>query len=480
MKKLYLLFICTIILLASNVYAEDFSVSCDPCHEDGSCNYNETFYCKINGPTERYDYIKGTVDKNENLSCEIFTTTLNIIADSSRTFNLKGTPYGNTIVTIACTVSKKPAYTSSYKMKISDFEYSVNKEITNLSLSSPDKYIGSELINYDIIINKSKDADINVKNRDVTHEDSLLKEVTIKGLDFEFSKYDTIYDLSVPNEITSLDFNIQLNLNSSSYDIQGDPKNLAEGLNVIDIVVTSKQKNVTWYTFNITRNPKGKSVYKSTKDATLKSLSVIDHDFNFDIDKDTYDILVKPGTKRVQVKATPTISGATYKVIYPASYTNGQKIEVIVTSSDGTTTKTYTINIKSEGVTVTNERNPLVIIIVIVVGLVIIGVVAFILLKKKKQPVINQKINDNKFTNSNGNNSSDIEMPQPKKDPTFFVPPQAPLDPLPEAPAPVMPDNYSGKPVTGDLSIPATPNQQQQQVQQQPQQFNPFGNNNQQ
>ena len=443
MKKIYLLIICTIILLTTNVHA--FELSCEKCSSiDGGCEYQDTFYCDIKNPLPensdpiRYDYIKGKITGDSDVSCSFYNSSLDVIADSSRTFNLKGTPTSDTIVSVECTVSGQARYRKYINLKIDDFEYSINKEISNTVLTSNQ-----------IIINKVDESKIIEKSRDTTNEDSLIKSLSIKEVEIKFSKYTTEYEITVPYEVESLDFTYALNSKSSTYEIVGDPKHLQVGLNTIDFFITSAARNETCYTFYVTRNPKGKTVYIASKDATLKNINVVDYELDFKEDVTEYELTVKRGTKKLQISAAPTVTGATYQVLTPDKYVTGSKVEIVVTSSDKSTKKTYTIKIKTEG-GVIGDNSEMIIFVAVSVVAAIVGVAIFALLivkKKKKNNMPKAEIDNSKFTDKNANNAGTIddgiEMPIPKQDPSFIVPP-----------APVtMPDTFRGTPTAGNLGV---------------------------
>ncbi len=462
MKKGYLLIISLLLVLfTTNVKA--FTFSCSGCQNsesgDGSCNYHDVFYCDIDGDETRYDYIKGTVTTNDYVKCSLASTSLDNIYDASRTFNVKGTPTGRPIIQIECEITGQLKYNTYVTPRIEDFEYSVNKSISGESLTAITPN------NAGIKINQMDASQIIEKNRDTTHDDSLIKNLSIKGQPINFSKYKTEYDITVPYEVDALELSIELNRADSTYEMQGDPKKLVVGENIIDIIVTSKKQNVTWYTLTVTRNPEGKTVYKSGKDATLKGLAVDGYDLDFKTDKDTYEITIKKGTKSLHVSATPTVNGATYKVNYPSQYRSGQKIEVIVTSEDSSTNKTYVINIKGNGGG-NSGMDETIIYILIFVGTIIIvgGLLVFVFIKfiKKKGPKVPKK----------GKEEEHVEMPLPKE-PSFVVPNRAPVQPetqlglpttnannyppRPVAPPPpvTQPTTFGGtQPVQGNLGIP--------------------------
>jgi len=75
-----------------------------------------------------------------------------------------------------------------------------------------------------------------------------IKAITIKGHDIDFQKYTMEYDITL-NDETSLDFDVQLEDENSSYVIEGND-NLANG-SIVNLIVTSESGLSKKYKFNI-------------------------------------------------------------------------------------------------------------------------------------------------------------------------------------------------------------------------------------
>jgi hypothetical protein len=194
-----------------------------------------------------------------------------------------------------------------------------------------------------------------------TSTDATLKSLSFTGKTVtpEFSSATTSYSASVGSTVTTYPFpTSEANQSGATVVVkQGGTVvtgpgalTLAEGANVITVEVTAKDGTTKKiYTTTITRAA-------AAKDASLSGLPTVTGVTvapTFSADVTSYTASVSEGTKTASLAAaTTTVNGATvvYKlngvvVTAPATLNlrpGANTLETIVTSSDGTTTKTYT------------------------------------------------------------------------------------------------------------------------------------------
>lgn len=99
------------------------------------------------------------------------------------------------------------------------------------------------------------------------------------------------------------------------------------------------------------------TVPKST-DASLKNIELSSGSIEFSSDKDTYDLTVSYDVSSIEVKGISNDGKASVKVEGDTNLKEGDNvIKLVVTAEDGTTTKTYTLNIKRENKVLSKNSN---------------------------------------------------------------------------------------------------------------------------
>ncbi len=361
MKKKLILFFITlfVLLIGGNVYAFELTCPLVPF------NYGDYFDCYVLGGLDSYETLSGTLDKDNYLDCHFDTTKvdgLDIVDDPSKTFSLKGNAYSTTLVTFNCLVRKKLDSNITTSLTIDNFKYVTAK-------GDRDEII---LHSKDISINKYVDESQN-KVRDTSYDGSLIKSLTIDNVKIpnKFSKYVTVYNIKVPYEIDSLNFNISLVDDNAVYEIEGDPKNLRVGeTTIIDIKVTSADNNhQTYYTFEVTRYAEGEEIYYPEEDATLQSLTIDGYTLDFDPMVEEYNLHIKSDVSAIKVTAKPTVDGATFKMTDTNSLEDGTIVAITVKSKNLNNEKIYKINIHKEKKKPMENATYIVIATVIVLGL---------------------------------------------------------------------------------------------------------------
>lgn len=174
------------------------------------------------------------------------------------------------------------------------------------------------------------------------NSDATLKSLSVEGqtLNPTFNANTTNYTVNVANSITSVTINAEDNSGVASVTGTG-VKSINVGSNSFNVEVTA-QDGVTkkTYTINIIR------AYSS--DATLKSLSIEDETIEptFSSAVTNYTATVENAIDNINIIAEANHSGAEVIGDGGKDLVEGSNIcEITVTAQDGTTTKTYTINV---------------------------------------------------------------------------------------------------------------------------------------
>ena len=385
MKKrfLFIITLLMIIFIGRDVYA--YELNCP----SGPFSYGDIFECYVFGNLENYDALSGTLDKDNYLDChfDVTKSELDIIEDNSKSFSLKGKAFNNTLVTFSCTVTSKQDSNVVTSLSIEDFKYlTANGEGDEIILHSKD-----------ININKYVDNSQN-KPRDINYNGSLINKLSIEGVTFPstgFSKYVTEYEIKVPYEISTANFNITLADPNASYEIKGDTKNLrVSETTTIDVWVTSADNtHQTCYTFNITRYAEGETFFYVEDDATLQTLAVDGYTIDFDPNIEKYDINVKSDVTALKVTAKPNVDGAKVNITNNTSnIENGTVIGIEVVSKNLLKKKVYTITVHKEKASMLSGTTIIVIVVIIVLAF---GIAMFVRSSKTKFEPANLKKVDN-------------------------------------------------------------------------------------
>ena len=215
--------------------------------------------------------------------------------------------------TVEGTGTYDPSTTNKVEIKVTSENGTVNTYTVNLERA------------------KSKNADL--KSLGVTDE-------TISPA---FDKDTLSYTVTVPSDKDKATITAEVADDRASLTGTGE-KNLDYGENTFDVVVTGEDGTTKkTYTVKITREKK--------TDATLSDLKVDDVTVSgFDKDTLSYTLpAVKNDKTSITIAATPTDSDATVTGTGSQNLVEGDNsFDVVVTAQDGTTTKTYTINIRRQ------------------------------------------------------------------------------------------------------------------------------------
>lgn len=106
----------------------------------------------------------------------------------------------------------------------------------------------------------------------VKSSDSYLADLKISGVDFEFSPYTYKYEITVPNDVNSLDLSVILSSNLATYSVYGN-ENFKVGENVVTVVVTAEDGSTHTYTLIVNKEKAKDSAKDKDEDTTEKKES---------------------------------------------------------------------------------------------------------------------------------------------------------------------------------------------------------------
>ena len=368
----YLLLI--LFMLPINIYA--YELKCP----EGPFTYGNTFVCEIKGDNSgEFDELSGSISYGSNniLSCRVsaYGDGLQINRQTPKeSFSFIGKSASDTLVSFVCEVTEKNESSITQKVIIEDLK-------THILDSNKDAEI-EVLRSNDIVIKAYEEVpqeEVDDRPRKTDNPDSRLKLISDEQLDFVFSQFKTVYDLSVLFEVEDLNLHIVTNNEAATYEIRGD-QHLSIGMNVIDIFVTGPDGSQTCYTLNINRLKRGEDIYYPEKDASLKSLSVDEANINFESIVYDYKIHLSYDVNYITVRAATTVEDAKYTVSSTDDIKNGDTVSVTVTSADGSNSMTYMIHITKDPAP--KDYKPIIFISLIILG---IGIVIFIIIKTNQK-----------------------------------------------------------------------------------------------
>ena len=178
-------------------------------------------------------------------------------------------------------------------------------------------------------------------NQNVPSSISTLSEITISEgeLNPNFSSSITNYSVNVEYEVESIELNAIATNGEATISGNGE-KQLNVGDNSFIIKCTAEDGSYTDYTININR--------QKSDDATLSSLEVegqtLSPEFNSNVTNYNVEVLNAVDNVNIIAKANDTnasISGAGNQAVNVGA----NNFNIVVTAQDGTTNKTYSINI---------------------------------------------------------------------------------------------------------------------------------------
>jgi len=174
------------------------------------------------------------------------------------------------------------------------------------------------------------------------HNANLSKlEVSGYKLTPEFNKNTTMYYITIPKDVTSLDVACETETSKAKYVVSGNTKLSTTKENRITIKVTAQAKNTKTYTIVVSR--------EASKNLQLNSLSVTNVNLSPEFSPDIYNYEAEVTTsefKKLDISALTNSSTAEIEVIGndPESFKYGDNI-ILVILKDSKEVTTYQIKI---------------------------------------------------------------------------------------------------------------------------------------
>lgn len=331
---------------------------------DSSISLNQiSFYDEKGSAEELNNYTKNIriASSNNNLS----SLSINV-GSLNPAFNSSITTYSTTINTSSITISAK---TENNNAKITgdigtkNLSYGNNTFKINVTSES-----GTVKI-YTINIVRPDNGN-NTNPTSNKSNNNYLKEITSDDIKIDFNKNTLEYNTSVSYDKEKINITATAEDNKAKVEIL-NPDALQVGDNKIEIKVTSENNNTRTYIINVTRKEENDTLSSNTN---ISDLTIKNYDINFDKNILVYDLKIKY-EKSLDIKLLLEDNTSTYKIEGNNNLKNNSKIKIIVTSLDNTT-KTYTINIK------TNDKIIKIIFISIYSLLIIINILRIIFKKR--------------------------------------------------------------------------------------------------
>ncbi len=204
---------------------------------------------------------------------------------------------------------------------------------------------------------EKKDYTINATRIDNRSEDNTLKVLTIDNTDIKFNG-STSYSATVKNEVKEVKINATPA--GANVVVEGTGiKELKEGINTFEVVVSAKNNNKKTYTVNITRekaeikkttepNPKQETTNLSGNNY-LKSLTIDKiSDFKFSKDIIDYNIGVSNDVKAIKINYEPEDEKATVVVTGNTKLSVGENKIIVAVTAPNKEIRRYTLSITQE------------------------------------------------------------------------------------------------------------------------------------
>ena len=154
----------------------------------------------------------------------------------------------------------------------------------------------------------------------------------------EFDSHTNTYNVTVPYSEEELDLTVVLDDYSAFYEVINNK--LKVGSNVVTIMVMSENGDVNNYTLNVTR--------EDFATALLENLEVKNYKLSKEFNSylTSYDVLIDNEVTSLDLTVTPIDKKATYEIIGNENFVIGtNKVVIAVTSSDGSETIEYILNV---------------------------------------------------------------------------------------------------------------------------------------
>ena len=158
--------------------------------------------------------------------------------------------------------------------------------------------------------------------------------------------------MTLPHAIEQV--NIYAEATSSKAKVTGTgKKTLKVGVNTFNIIVTSASGSSKTYTLNITREKKTDT--ELDNDNYLESLTIKDHEIQFDKNKTDYEVTLNSGETTLEINAERSSAEANINIEGNENLKDGSVIKITITSASGSN-RIYTITTKESKETPKAEK----------------------------------------------------------------------------------------------------------------------------
>ena len=252
-----------------------------------------------------------------------------------------------------------------------------------------------------------------------------LSNLGIRPNDFSgFTPNKLTYDVTVPLDVESIE--IYATASDSKASISGTgKKNLEEGLNEFEIVVTAEDGTVKTYTINVTREESTEET--ATEESIgegLSSLKIADLELTPRFETNVYEYKVKyiGDATSLDIQTETTNPEFVVEVVGNQELVEGENIiTILVSDADGNNIATYQITVEKSLVDYEalarekEEKQRNMIIAGVVVAVVVIGIIVFVVIRRKRNKNIAKEFSI-PYSNLNNDNddfmASEDEMPK--------------------------------------------------------------------
>lgn len=255
-----------------------------------------------------------------------------------------------------------------------------------------------------------------------------LSNLGIRPNDFSgFTPNKLTYDVTVPLDVESIE--IYATASDSKASISGTgKKNLEEGLNEFEIVVTAEDGTVKTYTINVTREESTEET--ATEESIgegLSSLKIADLELTPGFETNVYEYKVKyiGDATSLDIQTETTNPEFVVEVVGNQELVEGENIiTILVSDADGNNIATYQITVEKSLVDYEalarekEEKQRNMIIAGVVVAVVVIGIIVFVVIRRKRNKNMAKEFS---IPYSNLNNDNDDFMANEDEMPKVLV-----------------------------------------------------------
>ena len=290
---------------------------------------------------------------------------------------------------------------------------------SNVNSNNTNNNVASNSANNKVVSNNANSS-AKSNNTTVTNSEKSsnanLSNLGISPNDFSgFSESKTSYSVSVPNSVKQVEVYATKKDNKATVTGTGN-KQLKEGENVVDVVVTAEDGTTKTYTINIKRLSDGETaVDANNSNLGLSELNIegLNLEPNFSTDNYKYTVKLKGDISTLNITANANEKDAEVEIMGNENLVDGQNIiTILVTNKKETQSTVYRIYVDKNFVEQDEVNKQLdetqssvqikEWIIKILIFIVIIGIIAILIIRHKKMKNLglyedeeNEKDNDN-------------------------------------------------------------------------------------